>query len=143
MVTLHELVSTMDTYADALLRRDYAMSFNEFEYLVVVGQLDRPDITEVAACLRLTKAAVSKRLPALEAAGLVRRAADPTHGRRVLVALTPLGAERLKAAGARLEAELAGVFAPTDEAGHRVDPVRINTDLETLLSRIKDKELDA
>jgi DNA-binding MarR family transcriptional regulator len=141
MVTLHELVSAMDTYADALLRRDHGMSFNEFEYLLVVAEHDQADVTELADCLRLTKAAVSKRLPALEAAGLVRRSGDPLHRRRVLVSLTERGGQLVGAAAQHLEAELASVFGPLDSDGTELDPVALNADLHILFDRIKAKEL--
>jgi DNA-binding MarR family transcriptional regulator len=141
MVTLHELTAAMDTYADALLRRDHGMTFNEFEYLVVVGEHDRADITELAGCLRLTKAAVSKRLPALEAADLVRRTVDPSNRRRVLVSLTAGGGQRLQAAAEHLEAELDTVFHPADPLADELDTDRLNADLLTLFTRIKAKEL--
>jgi DNA-binding MarR family transcriptional regulator len=141
MVTLHELTAAMDTYADALLRRDHGLSFNEFEYLVVVGEQPGADVTELASCLRLTKAAVSKRLPTLEAAGLVRRRSDPHHRRRVLVGLTAHGAQLLHAAGAQLEAELDTVFRPSDPEQGELDSDQLNTALLTLFHRIKAKEL--
>ncbi|MBU3976387.1 MarR family transcriptional regulator [Propionicimonas sp.] len=141
MVTLHELTSAMDTYADALLRRDHGLSFNEFEYLVVVAEHGGSDVTELARCLRLTKAAVSKRLPALEAAGLVRRSSDPHHRRRVLVNLTERGGQLLQVASAQLEAELDTVFRPADSQQAELDTDRLNTDLLTLCKRIEAKEL--
>jgi len=141
MVTLHELVSVMDTYADALLRRDHQLSFNEFEYLVVIAGHPGADLTDLAECLRVTKAAVSKRLPALEAAGLVRRGSDPHHARRVLVELTETGGQKLAAAGAQLEAELAAVFTPVGGDGLAIDPVRLNQELSALADRISNKEL--
>lgn len=141
MVTLHELTSVMDTYADALLRRDHGLSFNEFEYLVVVAEHDGSDVTELAACLRLTKAAVSKRLPALEAAGLVRRRSDPNHKRRVLVGLTQRGGQLLQKASSQLEAELDTVFHPSNPQQVALDTDRLNTDLLTLFNRIQAKEL--
>jgi DNA-binding MarR family transcriptional regulator len=140
MVTLHELVSVMDTYADALLRRDHQLSFNEFEYLIVIADHPDADLTDLAECLRITKAAVSKRLPALEAAGLVRRT-EPQHGRRVLVELTESGAEKLAAAAAQLQAELAAVFVPVFGDGPAIDPERLNADLSVLCQRIREKEL--
>lgn len=140
MLTLHELVAVMDGYADALLRRDYGLSFNEFEYLAALVNNPGADVTDVASCLRLTKAAVSKRLPALEAAGLVRRTSDPGHGRRVLTNVTELGAARYRAAAARLADELGGVLNdPVD--GHEVQADRLTADLMAICSRIKKKEL--
>lgn len=140
MLTLHELVAVMDGYADALLRRDYDLSFNEFEYLAVLVTNPGADVTSVAACLQVTKAAVSKRLPALETAGLVRRASDPSHGRRVLIHITELGAQRYQAAAERLATELAGVLGAGAD-GHDVPAGRLTADLVTLCSRIKNKEL--
>lgn len=140
MVTLHELVSVMDTYADALLRRDHQLSFNEFEYLVVIADHPGADLTDLAGCLRITKAAVSKRLPSLEAAGLVRRT-DSAPGRRVLVELTESGGRKLAAAAAQLQAELAAVFSPVSGNGPAIDPERLNADLSVLTQRIREKEL--
>ena len=105
-VTLHELVSLIDTYAEGVLQRDHGMTFGEFRYLATLAELDGPDVTELARCMGLTKAAVSKRLPHLEGAGWVRRRADPAHGRRVILELTPEGATVVDLAGVRKEISL-------------------------------------
>ena len=68
-VTLHELVAGLDGYADALLIHKYGTTFGEFSYLAVLAQ-GTVDITTLARRLNLTKAAVSKRVPALVAVGV-------------------------------------------------------------------------
>ena len=135
-VTLHELVAGLDGYADELLRAKYGSSFGEFQYLAVLAEQGTIDITTLARCLNLTKAAVSKRVPALVAADLIETSNDPANARRVLLTLTPRAADLVERAGGELDAgftELLDDEPPVDaEALHQL--------LRTLLARISEKE---
>lgn len=142
---LHEVVHATSRYADHLLRTEYGSTFSDFEYVATIADLDnRPDVTELAACLQVTKAAVSKRLPQLEAKGLTMRASDPHHGRRVLITLTPRGQELADKAGGRLEEVFNSLF--TSQSENRSDPDndidrhRFHHDLVTLLARLHNLE---
>jgi len=74
-------------------------------------QGERP-VAELARSAHMDVAAVSRQLPVLESAGLVRRSPSPVDARVALVALTPAGrrqAERIHEVGLRhLDAALDG-----------------------------------
>lgn len=108
-VTLHELVAELDIYADAHLREHHGVSYNLFELLATLAETAPIDITGLARCLRVTKAAVSKRVPVLVADGWIT--ADGGEGRRIVLGLTPRGADLVRIAGGELEAEFAGMLA--------------------------------
>ncbi|MCR6689175.1 MarR family winged helix-turn-helix transcriptional regulator [Cellulomonas sp.] len=129
-VTLHHLVDVLDEYADAVLVRDHGVSLNQYLFLAVLSDLDRPDITTLARCLRVTKAAVSKRVGSFVDAGWVTTSTDPAHARRVVLALTPAGADLVAVAGARLEDEFTNAFAQVTD----VDLTALHTDLKTVLA---------
>ncbi len=140
-VTLHELVAELDIYADAHLREHHGVSYNLFELLATLAETAPIDITGLARCLRVTKAAVSKRVPALVADGWIT--ADGGEGRRIVLGLTPRGAALVRIAGGELEAEFAALFAdprldPRRSAG-AVDPATLNAHLSTLTEIIIEK----
>lgn len=114
-VTLHELVAELDIYADAVLRERHGVSFNLFEFLATLAELGPIDITGLARCLRVTKAAVSKRVPALVADGWI--STESGGGRRIVLSLTAKGAALVETAGGELEAEFAAMLAD-----RRLDP---------------------
>lgn len=96
--SLHELVHAMDAYADRELVRRFGVDRNLLEFLAPLmgGPMD---VTRLAGGLNLTKAAVSKRAPRLEQEGWLTASADPGHGRRVVLALTPRGQDFVRTAG--------------------------------------------
>lgn len=122
-VTLHELVGELDLFADAWLRERHGVSFNLFEVLATLAERAPIDITGLAHCLRVTKAAVSKRVPALVADGWIT--ATPGDGRRVVLALTARGAELVRVAGGELEAAFTEMLADP-----RLDPAHSPTGIE-------------
>lgn len=135
-VTLHELVALLDAYADDVLRAEHGITFGDYRYLATLAELDRPDITELARCLMLTRAAVSKHLPALEGRGWVERSADPAHARRVVVGLTPAGVRVVEEAGGRLDADFAAAFT----SGHPpLDLDALHAGLRTAVMRVQEK----
>lgn len=133
-VTLHELVAELDIYADAHLREHHGVSYNLFELLATLAETAPIDITGLARCLRVTKAAVSKRVPALVADGWIT--ADGGEGRRIVLGLTPRGADLVRIAGGELEAEFAGMLAEMRKgpasAGDPIDDGALNAHLARL-----------
>ncbi len=133
-VTLHELVAELDIYADAHLREHHGVSYNLFELLATLAETAPIDITGLARCLRVTKAAVSKRVPALVADGWTT--ADGGEGRRIVLGLTPRGADLVRIAGGELEAEFAGMLAEMRNgpasAGDPIDDGALNAHLARL-----------
>lgn len=87
-VSLHHIVALIDAYADARLTADFGVSFSEYHVIAVLFDEEPTDVTGLASCLGISKAAVSKRLPSLVRSGLVTTNPDPDHGRRILITLT-------------------------------------------------------
>jgi DNA-binding MarR family transcriptional regulator len=65
--------------------------------LVVVLQSGPMRMSQLAARLMLDKSTLSRQVDAATRLGVVERAADPSDARARLVALTPMGRERLTA----------------------------------------------
>lgn len=132
-VTLHHLVDVLDAYADDLLTREHGVTLNQYVFLAVLSDLDRPDVTALARCLRVSKAAVSKRVGSFVAAGWVSTRTDPHHARRVVLELTAAGRALVDVAGRRLEQDVTAAFADVAD----VDVPRLHTDLTTLLATLR------
>ena len=127
--TLHELVSAIDGYADDILREGYGVDANLFITLATMSEEPgRIDVTTLARCLGVSKAAVSKRVPSLVDAGWLETHSDPTNARRVVLTLTPRAIELVESAGAALDAEFSSMLAEVPE----IDPVALNTSLVAL-----------
>lgn len=139
-VTLHELVAELDIAADDYLRQRHGVSFNLFELLVTLTDIAPVDITGLARCLRVTKAAVSKRLPSLTADGWVTT--EPGQGRQVLLQPTPATLEVVRVAGGELEDYFETLLAdsrldPNGPTG--IPPHRLNAHLSELTRIVLEK----
>lgn len=132
-VTLHHLVGVVDEYADDLLVRDHGVTLSQYVFLATLSDLDRPDVTGLARCLRVTKAAVSKRVASFVRAGWVRTLSDPAHARRVVLDLTPSGRELVRVAGQHLEDEVTAAFAHATQ----IDLTALHDDLTTVLTTMR------
>jgi len=140
-VTLHELVAELDLYADEVLRERHGVSYNLFEFLATLAELGPIDITGLARCLRVTKAAVSKRVPSLVAEGWI--ATEPGGGRRIVLSLTEKGAGLVQQAGGELEAEFTAMLTdprldPAVSPG-AIDAATLNSHLSTLTEIVIEK----
>ncbi|QIK82532.1 MarR family winged helix-turn-helix transcriptional regulator [Sanguibacter sp. HDW7] len=131
VVALHELLAAVDAGSERLLRASSGHSLATVTFLSILADAQRTaaldgatdptdlaptgpwvrDLTTLADCLGVTRAAVSKRVPTLVEQGLVLTSADPRHARRVRLALTVTGAAVVADATARLDAWLAGDLA--------------------------------
>lgn len=138
-VTLHHLVAELDAFAEQFLRARHGVSFATFHFLAATADVEPVDMTTLARCLGVTKAAVSKRVPGLVAEGWIAASVDPSNGRRVLVSLTPRGRVLVDTAGAELEAEFAVLFADPRLAEGGVDVARLNDHLMLLTSLVLEK----
>ena len=134
---LHELVFAMDAYAGRVLSDHFGLDYSRFVFLspLLGGPLD---ITRLAESLNFSKAAVSKRVPILEREGWVGTTEDLSAGRRVVIALSESGRDRIGAAAGELNgrfgAMLAGLAIDVDlfagqvrtltEAVHELDAER-------------------
>lgn len=131
-VTLHHLVDVLDAHADRLLRDRYGVTLSQYVFLATLADLDEPDVTTLAHCLRVTKAAVSKRVGSFVTAGWVRTAGDPHHGRRVVLRLTPAGASLVDVAGRAVEDAFTSAFTHVTA----VDLTALHRDLDTVLATL-------
>lgn len=128
-VTLHQLVHEVDGFAEQILRDNYGISYSQYHFLAVTSTLERPDVTGLADCLGVSKAAVSKRLDGFVADGWITLGSDPAHARRVIVQLTPRAAQLVADATELLERELAGALGELPPG--EVD--QLNTRLRVML----------
>ncbi|WP_165375456.1 MarR family winged helix-turn-helix transcriptional regulator [Sanguibacter massiliensis] len=150
VVALHRLVGAIDAASDALLRARADYDLATVTFLSVLADAERPhalgdpadgpaerwvpDLTTLAECLGVTRAAVSKRVPGLVAQGLVRTSADPHHARRVRLALTDEGAAVVATSTALLEEWLAV------ELAGRLDLEALHTALTDALAALAPQE---
>ena len=137
--TLHELLAELDAFADAALRTGYGVTFNHFQFLAVLYDAEPADMTTLAHCLGVTKAAVSKRVPALVDDGWITAQSPPGAGRSVLLSLTPRGTELVRDAGAVLEREFAAMLTHPALGDDPIDVPRLNAQLVGLTAFIKNQ----
>jgi DNA-binding MarR family transcriptional regulator len=135
-VTLHEIVYAMDSVADEVLRKNFGVDVGLFVFLTPLANTTM-DITRLAESLHLTRAAVSKRVPVLERDGWLTTASDPNHGRRVLLSLTPKGAELIGAGTAILTRAFNTVVDAVNGNGEA-----LNSQLQVILTAIQAVDLD-
>lgn len=133
--SLNHLVTAINAYADGVLERRWGLTFSEFTFLAVLEDGQPLDITQMAACLGVTKAAVSKRVPRLQAKGYVATAADPAHARRVVLTLTEEGRRLAHEAGDHLDTELTRLFADRPD----LDLDRTHADVRLMLEAVLSK----
>jgi DNA-binding MarR family transcriptional regulator len=138
-VTIHHLVASLDAFAEEFLQARHGVSFSTFHFLAAVADVEPVDITSLAMCLGVSKAAVSKRVPALVADGWITTSADPHHARKVLVSLTPRAVELVRDAGGTLDAEFTSVFTDQRLAADGVDVARLNHQLHLLTTLVEEK----
>lgn len=97
----------------------YGLELWEYKTLMDLRRRGEPYAatpTELATSLRMSPAAMTKRLDALERAGYVRRAMDPHDRRRVVVTLTAEGRQAYEGsigAQSSSEEELLATLTPT------------------------------
>ena len=136
--TLHELISAVDAHADAVLRVHYGVSFNHFQFLAILADVAPTDMTALAACLGITKAGVSKRVPALVAEGWI--VSQPGSGRSILLSLTPKGAALVRDAGGVLEQEFTALLGDPALSDDPIDVPRLNRQLVALTALVQQQE---
>lgn len=135
--TLHELIAELDAFADASLHTGWGVTFNHFQFLAVLYDAEPADMTTLAHCLGVTKAAVSKRVPALVEDGWITAQSQPGAGRSILLSLTPKGTALVRDAGAVLEREFAAMLAHPALGDDPVDAPRLNAQLVALTAFIR------
>ncbi|MCC2033999.1 MarR family winged helix-turn-helix transcriptional regulator [Microbacterium allomyrinae] len=137
--TLHELIAELDAYADDVLRQHYGVSFNHFQFLAILSEVEPADMTTLARCLGVTKAAVSKRVPALVDGGWITARSEQGAGRSILLTLTPKGADLVRTAGTALETEFTAMLADPALDADPIDVPRLNRQLAALTGLVMEK----
>lgn len=121
---------------DARLRADHEVPLGQYEFMRYIDSRGRCRVYDLAQEMAITVGATSKAVDRLEAAGRVRRTANPDDRRSSLLALTPVGQRLLAEAQPTFEAEL------TTWIGS-VLPTRSLDQLATTLSMLRQRaELD-
>ncbi len=133
--TVHELVAELDAAADSMLTSRYDITISQFEFIATLVDNEPADITSLAHCLRVSKAAVSKRVPGMVKAGLITVRDDPHHGRRLLVEATDRARDLVERAGRDLDQQFIALLEHPDAQG--IDPVALNEQLTTLTALLK------
>ncbi|MBO1752621.1 winged helix-turn-helix transcriptional regulator [Actinotalea sp. BY-33] len=133
--SLNHLVTAINAYADGVLTERWGITTSQFTFLAVLEDGQPLDITRMAECLGVSKAAVSKRVPGLEAKGYVRTVADPANARRVLLTLTDEGLRLAHEAGGLLDAEFTQMFADRSD----LDLERTHADVLLMLDAVLSK----
>ena len=139
--TLHELVSEIDAHADHVLQSRYGVTASQFIALATLADIEPSDMTALARCLGVTKAAVSKRVPSLVDAGWVTATHEPGQGRRVVLELTDTARDLVERAGRDLDAQFAALLDHPQARG--IDLAVLNEQLTTLTAILRDKDPSA
>ncbi|MCW3492211.1 MarR family winged helix-turn-helix transcriptional regulator [Microbacterium sp. SSM24] len=135
--TLHELLAEIDAFADTALQQGYGVTYNHFQFLAVLYDAEPADMTTLAHCLGVTKAAVSKRVPALVADGWITATSQPGAGRSILLSLTPKSTALVHDAGAVLDEAFAEMLTHPALADDPIDAPRLNAQLVALTAFIR------
>ena len=134
--SINELSTALDAYADRILQARWGVTISQFTFLAVLEEGQPIDVTHLAECLGVTKAAVSKRVPVLVGKGLVQTQPDPANARRVVLTLTEAGLRLAREAGDVLESEFEDMFVDRPD----LDLERIHADVLALLGTVLSKE---
>ena len=83
------------------------MSFNEYDYLLAVDELQKPRLSDLALQMQVSKASASNMVSKLERRGLLIRVPSPDDKRSVLIQLTSQ-AQELLTLGHRIYQQISG-----------------------------------
>lgn len=101
---LHKLVTEMDKTADALLQKQFGLSYNRFHFLLALQEYSPVSQHALAKTLGYSDPAVSNMVKILLAQGYLTIQPSKYHGRKRLVSLTPYG-QKLAQSGQALLTE--------------------------------------
>lgn len=85
------------------------LTLAQYRVLVFVDGVDRT-ASEVARLLEVSPSTLTSVVDGLSARGLVRRGSDPSDGRRVVLAITDSGRDRVAAADRAVAAKLSALL---------------------------------
>jgi DNA-binding MarR family transcriptional regulator len=131
--TLHHLVAELDGLADAILRKEFGITHSQFAFLLAVEDTQPVDVTTLAKRLAVSKAAVSKRVTWFVHRHYVTVSHENQRGRRVVLALTPGGADLARRASDVLDRR----FAELTTAFEGVDLPALHDGLHSVLEQVR------
>lgn len=119
---------------DERLQADVGLPLSWFEPMSLIAENEVCRVNDIAEALAITVGGTSKLVDRLEAAGLCSRRPNPEDRRSSLIALTPLGEQRLAGAAVVFDDELARWFALPDSTLDRFHGVlrRLRANVRTL-----------
>ncbi|MCB9992185.1 MAG: winged helix-turn-helix transcriptional regulator [Hyphomicrobiaceae bacterium] len=119
--------------ADALLRQQCDLSFNEFLLLRGVGSGDLQSQGDLKGVTGIGEAGISRIVSRLVGRGLLKTATDPRNRRKSMLQLTGDGERLLSQAAAALEASFAKI---TEEVSSERDLAAFEMVLDAYLARL-------
>lgn len=126
-LALHSATALIDRVADAYLRPAHGIGLATFAALVTIDAMGPARQNAIADALGVSRAAVTQRLAALDARGLVHSSQDATDRRANLVRLSAAGEQLLAAAWK-------GLARHDDGLEDDVDLVGLQEALDTLIA---------
>ncbi len=108
--TLNELVSVLNGSADRLLRANFALTYNQFLFLVTLQGLRESTPSHLADCLGVSRAAVSQRLSWFEERKLIKISKPKGNLKNLSIKLTERGNTLAGSSADFLEAEFRKLF---------------------------------
>jgi MarR family transcriptional regulator, organic hydroperoxide resistance regulator len=94
------------------LRSELGLSPVLFDSMTVIGEVEACRVQDLAAALYVSAGGASKLVDRLAALGYCRRLPNPDDRRSSLLRLTPIGQQRLTAAGRLVDEELERLLGP-------------------------------
>jgi DNA-binding MarR family transcriptional regulator len=94
------------------LRSELGLSQVLFDSMTVIGEVEACRVQDLAAALYVSAGGASKLVDRLAALGYCRRLPNPDDRRSSLLRLTPIGQQRLTAAGRLVDEELERLLGP-------------------------------
>lgn len=95
---LHHLVKLMGYRANQILEQELDITFSQFRVLMMVADMSQPSQREVADCLDVTAAAISRHIDGMCDRGLILKQQKPDNRREHVLALTQVGVRKIDAA---------------------------------------------
>lgn len=114
--TINLLTSELNRHADRILRREFQLTYSQFEFLVVILELQSVSVGDLAAKLAISQPAVSKKLPWFVERDLIKLGSDPKHKTKVLISLTRKGSGLAKESARFLEVKFREAMASYRDA---------------------------
>jgi DNA-binding MarR family transcriptional regulator len=108
-ITIHESIGNFARQ----LRQAPSVGDLSFSEVLTLGRIERMGsvtASELSKSMQVTPQAIGSMLAALEKRGIVKRRADPSHGRRVLLSITRSGKKALQSRRDTLNEEMARVL---------------------------------